>query len=147
METILKEQNLFILNQKEQQEEATRTLREVGDFHTSVSLSHGEETVTLPDDLSGMVIDILRTISRGGAVSIKTIPDFLSANTAADMLNISRPTFLKLACEKNLPFEQVGSHKRFHTQDVMRLRSEQKRRQLEAFREFNSQLADLDLED
>lgn len=82
----------------------------------------GQLADALPGELAGVVQAALEIIARGGTVTIGSIPNELTTTTAADMLDVSRPTLMKLVKEGALPAHKVGSHTRLRAHDVIAYR-------------------------
>ena len=57
-----------------------------------------------------------------GSVDVLVIPiddaGSLTSQNVADILNVSRPYVVKLARTGELPYQMVGTHHRFRTQDI-----------------------------
>ncbi|MFC8304940.1 helix-turn-helix domain-containing protein [Specibacter sp. NPDC057265] len=78
----------------------------------------------LPLELSKIIEKAFRALAANGSVSVGTMPDELTSNTAADVLGISRPTLLKLAKAGKLASFKVGSHTRFKREAVVAFRAQ-----------------------
>jgi len=50
----------------------------------------------VPLELAWILKQVVSVVPAGGTVSIKSVPDAVTTTTAADMLDISRPTLVKL---------------------------------------------------
>lgn len=121
-------------------DEANDALNDIADVRASVSLKTRDKEIELPDALSRLVMSVIEGVSKGDTVTISTIPEEISAPTAASMLGISRPTFLKWAKERNLTTKKVGSQKRFLSKEVMELRRNRIREQLKQFEDLQRQM-------
>ena len=64
--------------------------------------------------------------------------DRIAGTTAAEMLDISRPTLMKLVKDGVLPAYKVGSHTRLHAKDVITYRDRVRREQLAALSELRT---------
>ncbi|WP_278315027.1 helix-turn-helix domain-containing protein [Lolliginicoccus levis] len=98
-------------------------------------------SIPLPPELAHIVGQVVAAMSRGGTITIGTIPEELTTTTAATMLGISRPTLMKLIERGELPAHKVGSHTRLSSKDVLARQEQQRQAQLRAFEELR------DLED
>ncbi len=78
----------------------------------------GEAVIDLPPAVSKIMLDLLMLISKGEAVTLVPLGAELSTQQAADVLNVSRPFLIKLLARKEIPYHQVGTHRRIRAQDV-----------------------------
>ncbi len=58
-------------------------------------------------------------MAQGNAVTILPLHAELTTQQAADLLNVSRPFFIKLLSEEKIPHKKVGRHRRIAARDVM----------------------------
>lgn len=87
-------------------------------------------TVTIEDDREIQLSRelgtfVTRVLERAGqnAVSVVTLPAELTTTTAAELLEMSRPTLKKLVNSDRISSKKVGSHTRLITADVLASRS------------------------
>ncbi|WP_144110429.1 excisionase family DNA-binding protein [Paraburkholderia sp. BCC1886] len=76
-------------------------------------------SVELPTSVVRLIVDVLAEIGQGNAVSIIPIHAELTTQEAADLLNVSRPHFVKLLEKKAIPFRKVNTHRRVRYEDVI----------------------------
>ncbi len=74
--------------------------------------------VTLSPLLAQTFLDISRLISSGRSFSIMPVNAELTTQQAADMLNVSRPYFVKLLERNEIDFTKTGRHRRVKAQDL-----------------------------
>ena len=74
--------------------------------------------ITLTPALADAMLTLLRHFSQGEAVTLIPIQEMLTTQQAADLLNVSRPYFIKILEEKTLPYVMVGRHRRVRAEDV-----------------------------
>lgn len=87
--------------------------------HIELSLSEGKKAeITLLPALSKTLLEVLRHIGSGRAVTIVPVNVHLSTQRAADLLNVSRPYFVKLLENEKIPYTKVGRHRRVKAADV-----------------------------
>lgn len=86
-------------------------------------LEAGEEAIIeLPAGAVKLLQAILEEMASGDAVMIVPQNAELTAQQAADFLNVSRPFLVQLLKQKKLPFRRVGSRRRVRFKDVLRYR-------------------------
>lgn len=75
--------------------------------------------VALPEIVSTVLREVADALAHGRAVSVTPLQKMLSTQQAAEMLNISRPTLIKLLDEGEISYEQPGRHRRIRLADVL----------------------------
>lgn len=63
--------------------------------------------------------DVVEAMAKGQAVAIAPVHRRLTTQEAANLLGMSRPTFVKLLEAGEIPFEQPGRHRRVRLVDVL----------------------------
>lgn len=95
-----------------------------------------DEEVSLPALAVGLLRGALSELARGNAVTLMPIHAELTTQEAADLLNVSRPFLVKLLESGTIPFHMVGTHRRMLAANVLKYRSEQRQRSVEALDEI-----------
>jgi excisionase family DNA binding protein len=87
--------------------------------------------IEIPEDLYGVLRDVVSALSQGMAISIAPHNTMLTTQEAADLLNISRPTLVRLLSDGEIPYTMRGRHRRVLLRDILayseRTRSERRR--------------------
>jgi excisionase family DNA binding protein len=105
----------------------------------------GEETVELPHAVVALLNRILTEMADGNAVTLVPVHAELTTSQAADLLNVSRPHFVKLLESGAIAFTKVGSHRRIKAEDVLRYREERMKKRSEALDELTAEAQRLGL--
>ncbi|MDT3446526.1 MULTISPECIES: helix-turn-helix domain-containing protein [unclassified Pseudofrankia] len=85
----------------------------------------------IPDELYGVLRDVVAALSQGLAITIAPHNTMLTTQEAADLLNISRPTLVRLLTDGEIPYTMRGRHRRVMLRDILdyRDRTRRERRQ------------------
>lgn len=102
-------------------QELSAVLESSGDIqHFEVVGKDGEtHSVQLPSSAVQLMIEVLTQLGQGNSVNITPIHAELTTQEAADLLNMSRPTFIKLLDEGALPHTRSGNRRKIAFVDVM----------------------------
>lgn len=76
-------------------------------------------TRTLPPEVYEALMVVVRALSEGKAVTVAPVNTTLTTQEAADLLGVSRPTFVKILDEGGIPFSRPGRHRRVLLADVL----------------------------
>jgi len=80
------------------------------------------ETIELPDEVFAVLAEVAAQMRAGNAISVVPYAMTLSAQEAAEMLGISRPTFIRLLEQGEIPYDQPNRHRRVKLADVLEYR-------------------------
>ena len=94
--------------------------------------------VDLPERVQATVLAAIRALTESGDVAITRMPEQLTSTTATDVLGISRPTLMKWARAGKIESFKVGTHTRFHRDDVLSLKRQVAKKQDEALERLRS---------
>ena len=75
--------------------------------------------IDIPEDLYGVLRDVVNALSQGMAISIAPHNTMLTSQEAADLLNVSRPTLVRLLSAGEIPYSMRGRHRRILLRDIL----------------------------
>jgi len=90
--------------------------------------------LVLTPSISTLLIEVLRHIGKGDAVTLVPVSQMLTTQQAADILNVSRPFLISLLNKGEIEHEMVGRHRRIKAEALFaykRARDEKRRKSLE----------------
>ncbi len=98
--------------------------------------------IILAPALSGLLMDLLRYIGQGDAVSLVPVSQMLTTQQAADILNVSRPFLVSLLEKGAIDHVTVGRHRRIKAEHLFAYKKARDTKRSDAL----SELAALDAE-
>jgi len=75
--------------------------------------------IEVPDELYEVLRDVVEALSHGLAITIAPHNTMLTTQEAADLLNISRPTLVRLLTDGEIPYALRGRHRRVLLRDII----------------------------
>lgn len=85
----------------------------------NIRLPETREMVKLPASAARLLVDLLAQMAEGNTVTLVPTPAQLTTQQAADLLGVSRPFFIRLLDDKQIPYHKVGTHRRVLVGDLM----------------------------
>jgi len=89
------------------------------------------DQIDIAEELYGVLRDVVQALSQGLAITIAPHNTMLTTQEAADLLNISRPTLVRLLIDGEIPHSLRGRHRRVLLRDILdyseRTRTERRR--------------------
>lgn len=107
----------------------------------------GAPSLKLPPQVLRLFADMLGNLAQGKAVALVPKDMDITTQQAAQMLNISRPYFIRLLEEKKIPFHMVGSHRRVQLADVLDYKEKRSQKSKAALRTLIEEGQQLDEDD
>ncbi|WP_428151309.1 helix-turn-helix domain-containing protein [Brevundimonas sp.] len=98
--------------------------------------------IILAPALSGLLMDLLRYIGQGDAVTLVPVSQMLTTQQAADILNVSRPFLVSLLEKGDIDHVTVGRHRRVKAENLFAYKKARDAKRSDAL----SELAELDAE-
>lgn len=99
--------------------------------------------LVLTPAISKLLIEVLRHISTGDAVTLVPVSKMLTTQQAADVLNVSRPYLITLLDKGDIPHELVGRHRRIKAENLFaykRARDKERRAALSALAALDAEM-------
>lgn len=81
------------------------------------------EDAIIPEIAFQLLQMILEELALGHAVALAPLEREVSTQTAADVLNVSRPHLIKLLESGKMPFKKTGTHRRIRLSDVLEFKA------------------------
>jgi excisionase family DNA binding protein len=86
----------------------------------TVELADGARAeLSVPEATLPLLLSVLKELGHGRGVAVIATDSELTTQQAADILNVSRPYFVKLLDEGKIPHRSVGSRRRVLLADVL----------------------------
>ncbi|MFC9947011.1 helix-turn-helix domain-containing protein [Streptomyces pratensis] len=104
-------------------------------------------TRTIPPEVYEALMTVVRALSEGKAVTVAPVNTTLTTQEAADLLGISRPTFVKILDEGDVPFSRPGRHRRVLLADVLVYKEKRRSQRKQGLDELVRLTEDADLYD
>jgi len=90
-----------------------------GGAATAVLVGPGGERVVLPPEIFAVLRDVTEAMVQGRAITVAPHEQVLSTQEAAELIGVSRPTFVAILERGELRYEQPGRHRRVRLADVL----------------------------
>lgn len=132
--------------EQRQARETSRTLAPLLDGDVAVQIvaeGRPSEALPLPAPARRLLAEILRQMAAGHAVTVLPIHAELTTQQAADYLNVSRPSLVKLLDEGRIPSHKVGTHRRVRLQDIAAYKREDDARRRAILREITAEAQEM----
>lgn len=95
-------------------------------------------SVRMPVSALRMLVDVLTELGDGNTVKLVPIHAELTTQEAADMLNVSRPTLIKLLDENAIPFHRTGNRRKVRFTNVLHYKHQLETNRLQALEELSA---------
>jgi len=90
------------------------------------------DQVEIPEAVYDVLLQVVTAMQQGLAVTIVPQAKTLTTQEAAELLNVSRPTLVKLLDAGEIPFEKPATHRRVLLRDVLAFREKRRQEQYDA---------------
>ncbi len=99
----------------------------------------------MPASIIPLIARIFEEMAAGRAVTVVARETELTTQTAADLLNVSRPFLIRMLERGELPYRMVGTHRRIPLQAVLRYKEEIDRKRRRVLDELVAEAQELGL--
>lgn len=106
----------------------------------SLSLSSADgqlKQVEIPVSALRLMVNILTELGEGNTVKLVPIHAELTTQEAADLLNVSRPTLIKLLDDHQIPFHRTGNRRKVRFNDIKLYQHQIETQRLQALDELS----------
>lgn len=90
------------------------------------------DRVPVPAEVHRVLVQVVESLQAGRAVTVAPLSMTLTTQQAADLLNVSRPTVVKLIEDGQIPSERISHRRQLRLADVLAYRERRRNEQLAA---------------
>ena len=132
-----------------QRKQARKLLESSKDYEIMITLKKrgSRKEIELQKALREYVLKVLEMIIEADEGKMLTFveDEIISTQKAADILNISRPYFVKLLESGAIPFDKVGAHRRVAMKDIIEYRDKKQKKRKETLKKLAAHSQKYDL--
>ena len=111
------------------------------DGKCKLTSSSGDE-YEFPPEVFDILLNCATAINQGASFFALSGLQQMTTMAAAEILGMSRPHLIKLLGQGEIPFSQVGAHRRLTVKDVMEYKAKRKAKRRRAMDDFSESLGD-----
>jgi excisionase family DNA binding protein len=100
------------------------------------------DRVEVPQRVHEVLVHVVQALRAGRAVSVVPQSTLLTTQQAAELLNVSRPTLVKLLDDGHIPFERLSTRRQVRLADVLAYRTRRRQEQYAALAATSDELDD-----
>jgi excisionase family DNA binding protein len=108
------------------------TLNSIKSDNPEIEIEETNEKIKIPLEALKLFAKILEAMSQGNPISIVPIATEMTTQAAAEFIGCSRPHFVKLLENGEIPFTKVGRHRRVRFEDIAKYKETMKKKQEDA---------------
>ena len=108
-------------------------------------LSIENEKVELPKSAVKLLLEILNQLAEGNALTLIPQHAHLTSQEGANLLNVSRPFFVKLLESGEIPYQKIGNRRRVLADDVIKYKEKIHKARVKTLQDLVEQAQDLDM--
>lgn len=106
-------------NEKKELSNLVDNLSNVG----KIALVINGQEIEVPSVIHFALTEVVKTLNNGDSVTLIPMDKELTTQQAADILNVSRPYFIKLLENGTIKFRKTGTHRKVLMQDLIEYRN------------------------
>lgn len=106
-------------NEKKELSNLVDNLSNVG----KIALFINGQEIEVPSVICFALTEVVKTLNNGDSVTLIPMDKELTTQQAADILNVSRPYFIKLLENGTIKFRKTGTHRKVLMQDLIEYRN------------------------
>ncbi|TCV98400.1 helix-turn-helix domain-containing protein [Biostraticola tofi] len=92
----------------------------------------------IPVSALRLLIDVLTELGDGNSVKLIPIGSELTTQEAADMLNVSRPTLIRMLDNAEIPYHRIGNRRKLRYTDIVAYRERTRAARISALDELSA---------
>ena len=93
--------------------------------------------VEIPVSALRLLVEVLTQLGEGNTVTLIPVHAQLTTQEGADILNVSRPTFIKLLDDEKIPYHRVGNRRKVAFSDVLNYKHDIDKKRLASLAELS----------
>ena len=105
-----------------EQQEITELQSSVTSTDKIVIMTSDGQQKQVPLVVTQALIEMLNILSKGDSITLIPMDKELTTQQSADILNVSRPYFIKLLENGEIPFRKTGTHRKILMKDLIEYR-------------------------
>lgn len=87
--------------------------------HAQLRVYDGDDQFLIPMAAMKVLAEVLNQMAQGNAFSLVPVGYMLTAQEAADLMNVSRPYLVKFLENGEIPYSKSGRHRRIKHEDFV----------------------------
>lgn len=104
------------------------------------------QVVALPESVMQLLVKMLDVIGQGNSVTLTPVQQEITAQQAADILNVSRSYLVQLLRKNEIPHRKVGTRSRVRLQDMLAYKESMYQKRLDTMNELTAYDQELGLQ-
>lgn len=130
-------------NEKKELSNLVDNLSNVG----KIALVINGQEIEAPSVIYFALTEVVKTLNNGDSVTLIPMDKELTTQQAADILNVSRPYFIKLLENGTIKFRKTGTHRKVLMQDLIEYRDKRAENRHSSIEEMSKLSQELGLYD